>query len=157
MKILVFSDSHGGYTNMEKAVALHPDAKMIIFLGDGLRDADRLFDKYRDIPHIAVKGNCDFSSTYGEERYLDEQTADVDGVRIFCCHGHKYGVKSSELSLWMRTREKEADVALFGHTHTPFERCFDGVRLFNPGSIGAGSYGVIYVENGAVVASHGKL
>lgn len=142
---------------MKKAAALHPDAKMIIFLGDGLRDADVLFDEYRHIPHVGVKGNCDFSSTFGGESYLEEQTVDVEGVRIFCCHGHKYGVKSSELRLWMRAKEKEVDVALFGHTHTPFERCFEGVRLFNPGSIGAGSFGVLHIENGAVVASHGKI
>lgn len=157
MKILVFSDSHGRYAKMNEAVKLHPDTDMIIFLGDGLRDADALFEAYPHIPHVAVKGNCDFSSTYGSETYLDEQTLDISKVRIFCCHGHKYNVKSSEISLWFRAREKEAALALFGHTHEPFERVYEGVRLFNPGSISLGSFGVVYVENGAVVASHGRI
>ncbi len=157
MKILVFSDSHGAYSNMERAIGAHPDAEMIFFLGDGLRDADRLFDEYKNIPHVAVKGNCDFSASYGGESYLDEQTVDLGGVRIFACHGHKYGVKSSELSLWLRAKEKEATLALFGHTHQPYERCYEGVRLFNPGSIGQGSYGVIYIENKGIVASHGRV
>ncbi|MBE6587170.1 MAG: YfcE family phosphodiesterase [Ruminococcaceae bacterium] len=157
MKILVFSDSHGAYSKMESAVRVHPDADMIFFLGDGLRDADRLFDELRHIPHVAVKGNCDIASSFGGESYLDEQTVDLGGVRIFSCHGHKYGVKSSELNLWLRAKEKDAALALFGHTHEPFERYYEGVRLFNPGSIGMGSYGVIYIEKGAVVASHGKV
>ena len=156
MKILVFSDSHGAYSKLEKAVKSHPDADMVFFLGDGLRDADKLFDEYK-IPHVAVKGNCDFASSFGGESYLDEQTVALEDVRIFACHGHKYGVKSSELSLWLRGKEKEADLVLFGHTHEPFERVFEGVRLFNPGSIGQGSYGVIYIEKKGIVASHGRV
>lgn len=157
MKLLVFSDSHGNYSAMKRAIDTHPDARMLVFLGDGLREADRLFDEYKSIPHVAVRGNCDFSVTFGGECYLDEQTVDLLGVRMFVCHGHKYNVKSSELGLWLRAKEKEATLALFGHTHQPYERVYEGVRLFNPGSIGAGSYGVIYIENGAVVASHGKV
>ena len=157
MKILVFSDSHGSYSRLLRAAEAHPDANMYIFLGDGLRDADRLFDEKRDIPAVAVKGNCDIAGVGFYDKYLDEQTLDLGGVRIFCCHGHKYGVKSSELSLWCRAREKEAQLALFGHTHTPLERVYEGVRLFNPGSVSLGSYGVIYIENGSVVASFGKV
>lgn len=157
MKLLVFSDSHGNYSKMRAAVKLHPDAKMIIFLGDGLRDADTLFDEYKSIPHAAVKGNCDFISTFGDETYLDEQTIDVAGVRIFLCHGHKYGVKSSETHLWYRAREKEVNAAFFGHTHDPYDRYFEGIQLFNPGSIGAGNYGVVHIADGKILASHGKI
>ena len=157
MKILVFSDSHGAYHKMKAVVDMHPDARLMIFLGDGLRDADRLFDEYPDIPHIAVKGNCDLTGILPGDTYLDEQTADIDGKRIFCCHGHKYSVKSSELSLWLRAKEKGADIALFGHTHVPFERTYEGVTLFNPGSIGGGSFGLIYIEKDAHLVSHGKI
>lgn len=157
MKILVFSDSHGSYSRLERAADAHPDADMYIFLGDGLRDADRLFESKRGIASVAVKGNCDISGVGFSDVYLDEQTIDLSGIRIFCCHGHKYGVKSSELNLWFRAKEKGADLALFGHTHVPFERVYEGVRLFNPGSVSLGSYGVIYIENGAVIASHGKI
>ncbi len=157
MKILVFSDSHGAASKMMKAAEAHPDADMFIFLGDGLRDAERLFSRYSDIPHVGVCGNCDTFVNMGGESFLNEQTVDLGGIRIFCCHGHKYGVKSTELNLWFRAKEKEADLVLFGHTHEPFERYFEGIRLFNPGSVGMGSYGVIYIENSAVVASHGKI
>jgi predicted phosphodiesterase len=40
MKCLVFSDSHGSSYGMLKALALHPDAEVVFFLGDGLSDAD---------------------------------------------------------------------------------------------------------------------
>ena len=96
-----------------------------------------------------------FSAVGGN--YLDEQTVDLSDIRIFCCHGHKYGVKSTLMRLWMRAREKEVSLALFGHTHEPFETVNEGVRLFNPGSVMQGSYGVIYVERGAVSASHGRI
>ena len=157
MKILVFSDSHGAVTKMLRAASAHPDADMLIFLGDGLRDAEQLFSRYSSIPHVAVCGNCDSFFVSSGEGFLNEQTVDLGDIRIFCCHGHKYGVKSTELNLWFRAKEKEAALALFGHTHEPFERCFEGVRLFNPGSISLGSYGVIYIEKGAVVASHGRV
>ena len=42
MKILVFSDSHGKYDNMQKAVNLHPDAKYILHLGDGISDLEHI-------------------------------------------------------------------------------------------------------------------
>ena len=156
MKILVFSDSHGNFLNMKKAVESHPRTDMIVFLGDGLRDAGRLFDEYKEIPHVAVKGNCDLTGNAGAEVFLDEQTVDLGGLRMFVCHGHKYGVKSSELGLWLCAKEKGATLALFGHTHCPYERVYEGIRLFNPGSIGMGNYGIIYIENGAVVVSHKK-
>lgn len=157
MKILVFSDSHGAYSRLENAALLHPDADLFVFLGDGLRDAERLFERFPHIPHIAVKGNCDISGVGFSEVYLDEQTAELDGIRLFCCHGHKYNVKFSQINLWFRAKEKSADIALFGHTHEPFEREYEGIRLFNPGSVGMGSYGIIYIEKGAVLASHGKI
>ncbi|MBQ4067483.1 MAG: metallophosphoesterase [Clostridia bacterium] len=157
MKILVFSDSHGAYSKLERAAALHPDAGMIIFLGDGLRDAERLFEGYPLLDRVAVKGNCDLGGIGLSDTYLDEQTAEIAGKRIFCCHGHKYNVKFTQMNLWFRAREKEADIALFGHTHDPFERREDGLLLFNPGSVAQGSYGIIYIENGAVLASHGKI
>ena len=156
MKILVFSDSHGAAGRLLRAAEAHPDADMFIFLGDGLRDAEMLFEKYSEIPAVAVNGNCDMFSAVGGN-YLDEQTLDLSDIRIFCCHGHKYGVKSTLMRLWMRAREKEVSLALFGHTHEPFETVNEGVRLFNPGSVMQGSYGVIYVERGAVSASHGRI
>ena len=157
MKILVFSDSHGATHKLLSAAGAHPDADMFVFLGDGLRDAEALFEKYPRVPHVAVRGNCDLFSPDGGEVFLDEQTVDLGEIRFFCCHGHKYGAKSTLMRLWLRGCEKEAALVLFGHTHEPLETVHEGVRLFNPGSVMQGSYGVVYVEGGAVTASHGRI
>lgn len=157
MKILVFSDSHGDYRKLKKAAEMHADADMYIFLGDGLRDAERLFDENKKAISVAVKGNCDITGVGFSDGYLEEQTLDIEGVRIFCCHGHKYSVKFSLMNLAYRAREKEVNIALFGHTHTPIESVNDGIRFFNPGSVREGNYGIIYIEKGAVVASHAKI
>ena len=134
MKILVFSDSHGAGYKMKKAALAHPDAKMFIFLGDGLRDADSFFDEYSHIPHVGVRGNCDMYSSFGGESYLDEQTVEVEGVRIFCCHGHKYGVKRGLMALCEEAKRRGCDIALYGHTHDSLITEMDGVTLINPGS-----------------------
>ena len=61
--------------------------------------------------------------------------------------------------------EQNADILLFGHTHTPLEKYIPtdegGFYLFNPGSIGAGyggaSYGVINITDKGILLSHGRL
>ena len=55
-------------------------------------------------------------------------------------------------------RERKADVALFGHTHITHDEYIDGVRLFNPGSLGFGkSFGVIEVKDGQVISNIARL
>jgi len=153
MKILVFSDSHGSQRTMLTAAEMHKDAKMFIFLGDGLRDTEFLSKKYPNIPLVAVRGNCDMMA----DDFLFEQTPYVEGIRIFCTHGHKYNAKSTLMNLLYRAKEKEAALCLYGHTHIQSENVWDGIRLFNPGSAGRGEYGIVYIENGAVTISAAKI
>ena len=40
MKILVFSDTHGDVTKMERAIRSHSDAEAIIHCGDGETDVE---------------------------------------------------------------------------------------------------------------------
>ena len=58
MKILVLSDSHGNISNMEAAVE-REQPRMILHLGDCWRDAERLAERYPEIPMEHVPGNCD--------------------------------------------------------------------------------------------------
>ncbi|MBQ2607228.1 MAG: metallophosphoesterase family protein, partial [Oscillospiraceae bacterium] len=61
------------------------------------------------------------------------------------------GVKSSLSILVREALDRGADVALFGHTHSPFVEHRGGVVLLNPGSIGSGprpSYGTLLVGDG---------
>lgn len=149
MKILVLSDSHMAMGEMRKAVNREkPD--MIIHLGDHISDADRLSDDFPDIPMETVPGNCDRASA------SMEKLIEVEGKKIFICHGHGYGVKNDLSLLKEAALEKGADIVLFGHTHVPYYD-FDGrIHMMNPGSMGAAhypdkeGYGLIFIENGEI-------
>ena len=162
MNILVFSDSHGHGDRIEEVVKRQitlPDA--IFFLGDGLRDL--AWCDFGGSRLYAVRGNCDF---YAPDGTCDEIFTELDGIKIFAAHGHKYSVKSGYLPMAARAAALGADIMLFGHTHTPVSCVLDtgdnslGVSLtkklyvMNPGSIGQGkSFGNITVRNGVILPS----
>lgn len=144
-RILVLSDSHGNMKNMVCAVQkVKPDT--IIHLGDCMPDAKKLSELFPDILLENVPGNCD--CTYADA----EKILEIEGKRILICHGHIYNVKEGLLSIELAAREKGVDLALFGHTHKVFYDWTNGVRLFNPGSIGAPgyqippSYGILTID-----------
>lgn len=158
MKILVLSDSHGRVAVLERAYEMHADADIIVFLGDGLRDVSRAFaDCGKTV--VCMRGNCDVITfdTSGASNALDQTTLDVEGVRILCCHGHRYGVKSGLSTIAEYARAQNIQLVLYGHTHIPDETHLCGATLFNPGSASVGSYGIVYIKNGAVLCSHGKV
>lgn len=155
-KLLVISDTHGHRANISAVLGRALDADIIIHLGDYSRDARYI----RDCTKLAVyslRGNCDFGSDGQDELELN-----IEGVRVLALHGHKQSVKSSLLRLGLYAREKQADLALFGHTHIPVERRFHGVRLYNPGSLGEPrilrpSYGIVHLDNGNIKITTMKL
>ena len=172
MTLLVLSDSHGRPDHVEEAIRrVRPDG--ILFAGDGLRDLTRVGDL--PCPLWAVSGNCDWSPTWiangRAPEARDEELITVEGIRILLIHGHKYGVKGNLLPATYRAMEREADVLVFGHTHTPVElhllphdeRSLVPVQkpltLFNPGSIGSteASFGTITIRGGQVLCGHGSL
>ncbi len=125
---------------------VQPD--MIIHLGDCWSDSVRLQKKYPNVPMERVPGNCD-CTLEPLERILY-----IEGKRVMICHGHVYNVKMGYLTLELAAKEKEADLVLFGHTHRVFYDWHNGLRFFNPGSIGAPgygtppSYGVLLLDEG---------
>ncbi|MDD6480674.1 MAG: metallophosphoesterase [Lachnospiraceae bacterium] len=143
--ILVLSDSHGNLNNMILAVRKeNPD--MIIHLGDCMGDAQNLKLKFPGIPMEQVPGNCDCSQQLAERELL------IEGKKILICHGHTYNVKAGYLNLAYAAQEREADAALFGHTHRVYYDKHNQVTYLNPGSIGAPgygtppSYGMLYID-----------
>lgn len=150
MRFVVVSDTHGDLSRMFSAVdyikALGPDA--VIFLGDVISDALALKTELR-VPFHIVQGNCD-----GYSPYPGEEVIEAEGVRIFICHGHRYGVKESPQRLVWAAQERECSVALFGHTHMQYLEREDGVLLMNPGSLcrprlSRTGLAVLDVKNGA--------
>ena len=172
MTLLVLSDSHGRPDHVEEAIRrVRPDG--ILFAGDGLRDLTRIEEF--PCPLWAVSGNCDWSPTLiANGRSVEtgeEELITVEGVRILLIHGHKYGVKGGLLPATYRAMEKEVDILVFGHTHTPLEHHLlplderslvpvqKPLTLFNPGSIGdtETSFGTITIRGGQILCGHGSL
>ena len=135
MRILVLSDSHGDVFSLNKALDMQPGADMVIHLGDGERD----FKSCRiDKPAIQEKGNCDWGSDLPAFAVTQEA-----GYTIYCTHGYAEMVKYGLYNLQSAARGYNADIALFGHTHTPVTYYEDGLWLVNPGSIRNGDFAVV--------------
>lgn len=169
MKILVFSDSHGGARYISAALAAHRGtADVVVHLGDGVADMLRALEEYPELPRILLRGNCDLSTDlFGSSMpILQENLQTLDGLRFLMLHGHTARVKYGYESMIERASALQADVVLFGHTHIP-ESGFvpdpnqSGKRiyLFNPGSIGNGAhpYGVLYAMDGQISAGLGHV
>lgn len=128
MKILVVSDTHGRMDNVIKYI-VENKIKHVIHLGDCVDDAEKIQEK-TEVDLYYIRGNCDFYSTSIPEELI----LSFGNKRIFCTHGHKYGVKYTMDKLKTKAREVEADMALFGHTHVLVMEEIDGIVYFNPGS-----------------------
>ncbi len=127
---IVISDSHGRRAALRKLYPLFAENDYIIHLGDGASDMSECRHAFPGKVFVA-EGNCDFSS--GEEEFVLEE----EGVRVFCCHGHRYGVKGELSRLAARAKELGCSVALYGHTHRADIREEGGVLCVNPGALGS--------------------
>ena len=162
MKILILSDAHGETRKIERAIKLHPDAEVVLYLGDGSRGACEVFATLSpSTAAVAVRGNCDWPFSGGLN---DEEILDLEGHRVLFCHGHKYGVKGGLGALIASAKRQGADIALFGHTHEPYEEYLPeyGLWLFNPGALssparGEPSYGLLTLSPNGVLFSHGEI
>lgn len=150
-RILITADTHGHIDNVVRLME-NVEFDAVIHLGDYTRDAFSLKRLYADKEFYMVKGNNDFS---GET----EKVITVGEHKIFLCHGHLHGVGTNLLRLSLAAREKGADVALFGHIHTPEDIMVNSVRIFSPGSpsyprMSSRSVGILEEENGAIEMAH---
>ena len=146
MRVLVVSDVHGDFRGLCEAIEQQPTAWVVIFLGDGLRQAEDVAELYPDREFYMVPGNCDFGS---DAIPIRQET--FGGKRFYFTHGHRHDVKYTLYRLDMAAREAGADIALFGHTHNPYEEYADGLYLFNPGSLRYGrTYGYVDIVGGGI-------
>ena len=159
MKALVFSDSHGKSSYIKEAIELHKsNTDAVIFLGDGVKDIERIKNEYPQIAFFIVRGNCDFMA--GD--YETEKIITLGSNRVLICHGHTLSVKSTLVRATLRAVELECDALFFGHTHMPEDNILDvmdrQIHVFNPGSIGYhGNYGVVNTSGNVLVTNHGKI
>ncbi|MBQ8406448.1 MAG: metallophosphoesterase [Clostridia bacterium] len=127
-KLVLVSDSHGRIENLQKLAPIFEENDYVVHLGDGAADM-RSFSKENPDKYYVMQGNCDYALA------LQEYVLEVEGVRIFMTHGHRYSVKTELLSLAMAAKARNCTVALYGHTHIANILEVDGVLCINPGSI----------------------
>ena len=128
-KIIVLSDTHGNRAAIDKLFPLFGECDFIFHLGDTSSDGQYIKSNFGEKVFL-LNGNCDFMRL-GD----DELISGIEGVKIFACHGDKYGVKRTLSALAERAEEEGCAVALFGHSHSATERKIGGVTLFNPGNM----------------------
>jgi putative phosphoesterase len=151
MRLLVCSDSHGRGGKLLRAAQCQPTAEIIVFLGDGEAESEALLHLPGKTVY-RVCGNCDFGSQLpGWERFT------AAGRQVLCTHGHLAQVKWGIETLRDTARAHGAQIALFGHTHTPLLAYEDGVYLFNPGSIAEDCFGFVDITPAGVVCVHCRL
>jgi putative phosphoesterase len=155
MRILVISDCHGDHYSVREAIDAQPTAKTIIFLGDGIRDMEKLESEYPDKIFHMVPGNCDFASIEPTTKILT-----LNGKQIMITHGHEYKVKYTTMMAEHTARRNGCDLLLYGHTHIPRTNYDDGMYIMNPGSISrhnTHTYGTVDITNGGIFCNIIKL
>ncbi len=165
MKGIIFSDSHGRTEGMTRVLRMHPDADVVFFLGDGIRDIEGIRQSFPDHTYFAVRGNCDFTSVMDGTPIGKTDEVVLERKKIVFTHGDLYSVKYTVDRLSYLAEERGADVVLFGHTHEPYLHYESGDHpfyLFNPGSIGEPrdgepSFGVLTIRDGEILLSHGEI
>ncbi len=145
MKVLVFSDSHGASNLAEEMLHKESECSLVFFLGDGMEEAEKMRDRYKDRKFILVKGNNDWYSQADTEAYKY-----IEGLTVMSCHGHKFNVRFSLRSLLAAAESVRANVALYGHTHKSgmYNDPVTGICAINPGALCEGKYAVLTIEKG---------
>ena len=101
-----------------------------------------------------VKGNCDYGSDVPAELLVTLQ-----GTEILLTHGHAHGINYGINALLAYSRKIGAKIALFGHTHVPYNQYHDGIYMLNPGSIAfprdcsRPSYGLIDITPKGIITN----
>lgn len=152
MRILVFSDSHGYGRDMKEAMLDHPEADVVVFLGDGERNFDELSSLLEGKQVYKVQGNNDFYTSSPKSRVIT-----VNGINVYLTHGHYEYVKSGLSSLLSTVRSNNCTIGLYGHTHVQQRDYVDGTYLFNPGAVLAGNYGIVDITDNGIICIGAKV
>lgn len=136
-RIVAFSDSHGDRKQLERAICQAYEAGRVdelLFLGDGVRDWEQVTSylpyQYPQASTRHVLGNNDMGC-----QGVDDILFEVNGVRMYACHGQWAGVKTSLTRLMFKAMQHQAQVAFYGHTHVAAIEEANGVLTVCPGSV----------------------
>lgn len=127
--VVVLSDTHGDRQGIDDLSTVLSECDYIIHLGDTSSDGYYIKKRFPDKTYI-INGNCDPIKVGDDELVLE-----IEKVRLFCTHGHRYGVKSTLSRLSLRAEELGCSIALYGHTHDAKETVSGSVTMLNPGAM----------------------
>ena len=127
MKIIIASDSHGRNEKLDEIYENYKEeADLFLHCGDLESDPDYL-------PQwTAVAGNMD---AHRRDQLDSCKIIEAGNHKILMQHGHRYYAGTREEQIAAEAKENGCDIALYGHTHIPFDAVIDGVRIINPGSL----------------------
>ena len=149
MKILIVSDTHGHEENLERVVEKVGKIDCLLHLGD-VEGQEDYIEALVSCPVHIVAGNNDFFSELPREIVVT-----IGDYRILMTHGHYYGVSMGHEEIVEKTKAKDCQAVIYGHTHRPVVEEEDGILVINPGSLTfprqqgrRPSYAVMDVEEG---------
>lgn len=143
------SDSHSTMRYMRLAIdTVKPEA--VIHLGDHYDNAETLEEEYSHIRFHKLPGNCDRYRCPADTPQIF--CYGIGGVKFYMTHGHMHGVKSGLTRLIADAKEKNAQAALYGHTHIADCRQDGDLWIVNPGACNSaeGSFAVIETGDNAI-------
>lgn len=126
MLIVIASDTHRANHRLLELEQMYPQASLYIFAGDYGDDPTR-YDHW-----IGVLGNNDYFFT---DRMPMQRVILAGDHRIYLCHGHQHGYTNREWNIAAAAKERDCDIAVYGHSHVASVKEVDGVLLINPGSL----------------------
>lgn len=131
MKILVVSDTHRKDENLRQVIKTHGPLDMLIHLGDAEGSDIKIGGWVNEgCELLMVLGNNDFFSNLDREKEVK-----IGRYRVLLTHGHYYNVSLGVERLEQEARDRQVDIAMFGHTHRPFYEVHNGIIILNPGSL----------------------
>ena len=129
MRILVISDTHGELKNLKRILKEDNEFDLCVHLGDYENSKADIMQLLNCSVEF-VQGNNDYD--YGEAK---EKLIDIGGYKVFMTHGHRYRLFMGVTNLLYAAQERQADIVMFGHVHSPCVENYGDILVINPGSL----------------------
>ncbi|PFG13203.1 metallophosphoesterase family protein [Bacillus sp. es.036] len=133
MNVIIVSDTHMPRMAKQLPEVLRKEllgADLIIHLGDW--KTKKVYEELKSFaPVTGVYGNVD--EAFFIEQFNDKLVLDLESHRIGITHGHGKG-KTTEQRVIAQFENEDVEIILFGHSHIPLHKEYEGRILFNPGS-----------------------
>ena len=106
------------------------NAELIIHVGDW--QTREVYEQLKEFaPVKGVYGNVD--EPFFHDHFPNTLVLNLAGHRVGVTHGHGKG-KTTEKRAFEQLSDQDVELILFGHSHIPLHKEYEGIVLFNPGS-----------------------